>query len=89
MSLLSTIPVEHARKVAAWQKAVVVPGHDPNIHRKDSYGWWIAWVEYGIRSEYGWEIDHIIPLAKRGSDAVGNLQALHWKNNRSKSDNIR
>jgi HNH endonuclease len=89
MSLLSSTTVEHERKVAAWQKAQIVPGYDSNVHRKDSYGWWIAWIEYGKQSEYGWEIDHIVPLSRGGSDAEINLQALHWKSNRSKSDKFR
>lgn len=75
---------EEARKRTAWEKASVVPGNDPNIFRKDAFGWWIKWTEYGDRdSEYGWEIDHVQPTILGGSDAVSNLRALHWRNNSS------
>jgi len=37
-------------------------------------------------SKYGWEIDHIMPTSLGGTDDVGNLQPLHWENNRKKGD---
>jgi len=86
MSLLGSSNTEYARKAGAWQKALIVPGYDPSVFRKDRFGWWIAWGEYGKLSEYGWEIDHTLPVALGGSEAPANLQALHWKCNRSKSD---
>ena len=42
--------------------------------------------DYGKRSRYGWEIDHIYPVKLGGSDDPVNLQPLHWKNNRAKAD---
>ena len=56
--------------------------------RKDKYGAVIHFKEYGNRgSEFGWEIDHIVPIVKGGGDELSNLQPLHWKNNASKGDN--
>ena len=73
---------EYFRKKAAWEKASSVTGRDPNFVRVDDYGSTIYWDEYGNRnSAFGWEIDHKLPSALGGSDSVGNLRALHWRNN--------
>ena len=43
--------------------------------------------EHGNRdSEYGWEIDHIEPVALGGGDELTNLQPLNWQNNVKKGD---
>lgn len=71
-----------------WNKGRIISKFDPSIWRRDSYGHAIRWSDYGQEVEYGWEVDHIKPKAKGGSDALSNLQPLHWKANREKSDNI-
>ena len=51
----------------------------------DQEGNLIAFLAYGDRrSAYGWEIDHIIPIAVGGSDSINNLRALHWEANARK-----
>lgn len=72
---------------AVWQKADTVEGYDSNIWRKDFAGAWIRRDHYGVKSKYGWEIDHLRPSVQGGSDELSNLNALHWRNNRKKSDN--
>ena len=72
---------------AVWEKAQVVSGYDSAKYRKDQCGAWITRNEYGNRgSIYGWEIDHINPQSRDGSDNLSNLRPLQWKNNASRQD---
>src|SRR5262245_34788253 len=71
---------------AVWKKGRIVPGYDPNVYRQDACGAWMKKSAHGETTEYGWEIDHIQPVALGGSDSLLNLQPLHWMNNRHKSD---
>ena len=44
--------------------------------------------EHGdTNSKHGWEVDHIKPVARGGTDSMENLQPLQWENNRKKGDN--
>ncbi len=71
---------------AAWEKARSIRGKNPDVWRKDPAGNTIRKPSYGTQGEYGWELDHIKPKAKGGSDARKNIQPLHWEENREKSD---
>ncbi|HXW24604.1 MAG TPA: HNH endonuclease signature motif containing protein [Xanthobacteraceae bacterium] len=72
-----------------WEKGRQIQGRDPDTWRRDSEGNLIRRSSYGTQGEYAWEIDHIIPTAKGGSDNLRNLQPLHTEENREKSDKIR
>lgn len=73
--------------LAVWKKGKVVPGYDSSLYRKDDCGAWMKFKEYGTRTSiYGWEIDHITPESKGGSNSLYNLRPLQWENNVAKSN---
>ena len=72
---------------AIWAKGTPIPGYDSNIWRRDEYGSAMKYSDYGNRnSEYGWEVDHIVPVSRGGTDNLNNLRPLHWRNNASRGD---
>ena len=76
-------------KLQVWNKAKIVANNDPKIWRQDFAGAWIKYDDYGKCTNdtgYSWEIDHIKPQSKGGSDNLSNLQPMQWCNNRTKGD---
>ena len=69
---------------AVWKKAKPITGKPG--YAKDTCGATIYRHSYGKTSDSGWEIDHIHPRSKGGTDNLRNLQPLHWENNRNKGD---
>ena len=77
------------QKDKAWENARKVGGKNPNIYRKDPYGNLMYRNSYGKSSKMGWELDHIRPKSKGGSDATRNTQALNTSENRIKGNDQR
>jgi len=80
-------PFDEATLRAVWRKADLVEMMHPDIWRYDTRVKLMKFSEYGnTESKYGWEVDHIKPVSKGGTDDLDNLQPLHWENNRRKGD---
>ena len=78
-------PFDAATIEAVWEKAQVSQQYHPL--RFDAFGT-LIWKEAyaNTSSKFGWEIDHIKPVAEGGGDELENLQPLQWENNRRKGD---
>ncbi|MGH7967808.1 MAG: HNH endonuclease signature motif containing protein, partial [Limisphaerales bacterium] len=69
-----------ATVAAVWEKARISNRHTPL--RLDAFGSLIWKPAHGTtNSKFGWEIDHIKPVAAGGGDELENLQPLQWENN--------
>ncbi len=72
---------------AVWRKGDTIIDYSVDEWRRDQCGHPIKFDDHGnTGSKHGWEIDHIVPAARGGSDDLANLQPLYWENNRRKSD---
>lgn len=80
--------VDKELKDKVWSKAKPVKGQDPDVIRQDPYGNELRYSDYGKASKTGWEVDHIKPSARGGSDNLRNLQALKTSVNREKADSL-
>lgn len=71
-----------------WKKAKPIEGKDSKLYRLDPNGDIIHFNEYGKDVKHGWDVDHIKPPSRGGSDFLVNLQALNRKTNQSKGNNL-
>lgn len=74
---------------SVWNRGEKILGVNPSMFRKDYAGAMIMRSAYGRRDlSMGWEIDHLIPKSKGGTDELDNLMPIQWENNAIKSDNF-
>ena len=81
--------MKHSEEIiwSVWNKASAVTISEASLWRKDECGAWIKRSDYGNRnSQYGWEIDHIIPESQGGTEDIANLRPLQWENNVRRKD---
>ncbi len=71
---------------AIWNKAQTIKDRNPIEYRSDIIGNTIYRHSYGKHTIMGWEIDHIKPVSKGGTDDLENLQALNTSANIKKGN---
>ena len=72
------------QKQIAWENTKTIRGMNPNLYRRDRFGYQIYKPAYGTHGAQGWEVDHSHPKALAGTDSPRNLQAMQTAANRTK-----
>lgn len=76
------------RKTAAGQRALMTSKLRSFIKSRDNYTCRSCSVSVAAEPHLLLEVDHVIPVSKGGLSTPGNLQALCWRCNRTKSNKL-
>jgi 5-methylcytosine-specific restriction endonuclease McrA len=71
-----------------FERAKEIRGKDPELYRQDPYGNVMYRHSYGKDTNMGWNLDHIKPASRGGSNDIVNLQALNSHTNKSKGNTL-
>jgi len=84
---MTSMEINKDKLLQIWQQGRSVKGFDDKMFRKDACGAWIVWNKYGLSdNDYGWVVDHIVPVSMGGDDDMENLRPIHILNSISKRD---
>lgn len=72
---------EHTDMFEVWASIEMCSGKEKCI---DPWGREIHRKDYGKRTEFGWNIDHVKPISYGGDNEIKNLQPVHWQTNKDK-----
>ena len=62
-----------------WEKAEKIDGQPADEWRRTHDGKKIRKDDYAdSESEYGWELEYIIPVSQGGTDDINNLRPCYW-----------
>ena len=69
--MVTYIPPEYQRIVAAWQKAAMIRNVNPEHHRLDRAGRVLNWIDFENRqSRHGWKLKMVVSKDTSVEEAV-------------------
>ena len=69
-----------------WEKAVIQDNNNPEMYRKDYAGAWIKRDQYGMKTDFGWVKEYIVPIKNGGDSESFNVMPVNWRNHKDRND---